>query len=183
MYSLSYRLMLTKETGTLSFLSNNFGNLSYRKANMPQSLSKVYVHLVFSTKNHQPFIDAHIKDRLFDFLGGICREHECNPIRVGGHSDHVHILCLLSRKISLAKLLEEVKKISSLWIKTVDYRYAKFYWQDGYGAFSVNPKGVEIVTKYITNQEKHHTRVTFKDEFRGFLKRYQIEYDERYVWD
>ena len=128
-------------------------------------------------------IDHSIKDRLFDYLGGICRGLECNPIRVGGHLDHVHILCLLSRKITQAKLLEEVKKQSSLLIKTVGYRYSNFYWQDGYGAFSVSPKGVEVVVRYINNQEKHHTKNTFQDEFRGFLKKYEVEYDERYVWD
>jgi len=150
---------------------------------MPQSLSKVYVHLVFSTKHRQHLIDQGIKERLFDYLGGICRGLECNPVRVGGHSDHVHILCLLSRKITQAKLLEEVKKQSSLWIKTVGYRYSNFYWQDGYGAFSVSPTGVESVVKYINIQEEHHTKNTFQDEFRGFLKKYEVEYDERYVWD
>lgn len=150
---------------------------------MPQSLSKIYVHLVFSTKYRRHLIDHSIKDRLFDYLGGICRGLECNPIRVGGHSDHVHILCLLSRKISQAKLLEEVKKQSSLWIKTVSSRYSNFYWQDGYGAFSVSPSGIKGLTNYINIQEEHHTKDTFQDEFRGLLKKYQVEYDERYVWD
>jgi REP element-mobilizing transposase RayT len=128
-------------------------------------------------------IDHTIKERLFDYLGGTCRGLECNPIRVGGHLDHVHILCLLSRKISQAKLLEEVKKQSSLWIKTVSPCYSNFYWQDGYGAFSVSPSGVERVVNYINDQEEHHISNTFQDEFRGFLKIYEVEYDERYVWD
>jgi putative transposase len=128
-------------------------------------------------------LDHTIKNRLFDYLGGTCRGLECTPIRVGGHLDHVHILCLMSRKITLAKLLEEVKKQSSIWIKTVHPGYSNFYWQDGYGAFSVSPKGVNDVVRYIEMQEEHHTKDTFQDEFRGFLKLYEIDYDERYVWD
>lgn len=112
---------------------------------MGQSLNKVYVHLVFSTKYRQPFITDSIKDELFSYLGGICRNMECNPVQVGGHKDHVHILCLLSKKIALMKLIEEIKSHSSKWIKTKDSEYENFYWQNGYGAFSVNPVEIEIV--------------------------------------
>ncbi|PBI92432.1 Transposase IS200 like protein [Flavobacterium sp. ACN2] len=150
---------------------------------MPQSLYKVYVHLVFSTKKRYPFIDDNLKEKLWAYLGGICKGLECNPIQIGGHVDHVHILCLLSKKITQMKLVEEVKKQSSKWVKTVDSRYANFYWQDGYGIFSVNPSQLDIVIKYIKNQEEHHRKKTFKKELLAFLNKYNVEYDERYLWD
>ncbi|MEN8121982.1 MAG: IS200/IS605 family transposase [Bacteroidota bacterium] len=150
---------------------------------MPQSLSKVYVHITFSTKNRQNLIDDNIKDKLFEYLGGICKKLECNPVKVGGYKNHVHILCVLSKKITQIKLLEEVKKSSSQWIKTQSSKYSNFYWQDGYGIFSVNPSEIDIVEKYIENQEEHHKKKSFQDEFRAFLKKYEVEYDERYVWD
>ena len=125
---------------------------------MSQSLSKVYVHLTFSTKGRHPFIDHTIQERLWQYLGGICKGLECNPIQIGGYKDHVHILCLLSKKITQMKLVEEVKKQSSKWIKTIDKNYVNFYWQDGYGIFSVNPSQLEIVTQYIKNQEEHHKK-------------------------
>jgi putative transposase len=150
---------------------------------MAQSLVKNYIHLVFSTKHRHPFIDEFIENELFNYLGGICKNLECQPIIVGGHADHVHILCLLSRKIALMKLLEEVKSHSSKWIKTKGKSYKNFYWQDGYGAFSVNPKEVDIVIKYIANQREHHTRKTFQREFLQFLEEYKVEYDERYIWE
>lgn len=150
---------------------------------MPQSLYKVYVHLVFSTKRRYPFIDDNLKEKLWAYLGGICKGLECNPIQIGGHDDHVHILCLLSKKITQMKLVEEVKKQSSKWVKTLDSRYANFYWQDGYGIFSVNPSQLDIVIKYIKNQEEHHRKKTFKKELLAFLNKYNVEYDERYLWD
>jgi putative transposase len=150
---------------------------------MAQSLAKIYVHLVFSTKYRQPFIDDEIKPELFAYLGGICRELECFPVIVGGHDDHVHILCVLSKKIALMDLLEEVKKQSSKWIKTKGEAYKIFYWQNGYGAFSVNPTEKEVVIKYIENQAEHHKKRDFKEEFRAFLNKYDIPFDERYVWD
>ena len=150
---------------------------------MAQSLSKVYVHITFSTKYRQNLIDDHIKTTLFDYLGGICKGLECYPVKVGGHTDHVHVLCLLSKKITQIKLLEELKKQSSKWIKTKGKAYSNFYWQNGYGIFSVNPYEVDVVVNYIKNQGKHHEKIIFQDEFRAFLKKYKVEYDERYVWD
>ena len=150
---------------------------------MAQSLAKVCTHIVFSTKHRQPFIDEKIENELHAYLGGICKEHECLPIKVGGYVDHIHILCVLSRKIAIMKLLEEVKRNSSKWIKTKGSDYEEFYWQDGYGIFSVNPIELEVVIKYIANQKAHHENKTFQDEYRGFLKKYNVEYDERYVWD
>ena len=150
---------------------------------MAQSLSKVYVHITFSTKSRQAFIDENIETSLFEYIGGICKGLECNPIKVGGHIDHVHILCLLSRKIPQMKLLEEIKKQSSKWVKTKDTIYSNFYWQDGYGIFSVNPSEIDAVINYIANQAIHHSKLSFQDEFRAFLKKYKVDYDERYVWD
>ncbi|RRB04286.1 IS200/IS605 family transposase [Larkinella rosea] len=150
---------------------------------MPQSLTHVYVHLVFSTKYRQPIIGDEVKDELYAYLGGICKQLECNPVKVGGYYDHVHILCILSKKIALMKLLEEVKKSSSKWMKTRGDAYQDFYWQDGYGAFSVNPSQVDAVIRYISNQYQHHQETTFQDECRGIYKKYGTAYDERYVWD
>ena len=150
---------------------------------MPQSLVKNYMHITYSTKNRYPFIDNHIQEELFSYLGGICKNLECNPLVVGGHQDHVHILCLLSRKIALMKLIEELKTHSSKWIKTKGQQYQKFYWQNGYGGFSIHPAQIDVVKNYISTQNEHHKKKSFKEEYLTFLKEYNIEYDERYVWD
>lgn len=150
---------------------------------MPQSLIRNYLHITFSTKNREPFIQPEIEDELYTYLGGICKKLECNPILVGGHKDHVHILCLLSQKIALMNLMEKLKSHSSKWIKTKENRYKQFYWQRGYGAFSVNPAEIDIVAQYIANQKEHHRKRTFKEEYLAFLKKYEVDYDERYIWD
>jgi putative transposase len=150
---------------------------------MSQSLARNYVHIVFSTKYRQPIIHEPVEQELYAYLGGICKIFECHPIKIGGYTDHIHILCMLSRKIALMKLLEEVKSHSSKWMKTKADNLKNFYWQDGYGAFSVSPTQVDDVINYIANQKAHHSKRTFKDEFRGLLKKYKVDYDERYVWD
>lgn len=150
---------------------------------MGQSLVKNYLHIVFSTKYRQPFIQSALETELHSYLGGICKNLECHPFKIGGYTDHIHILCMLSKKITLIKLVEEVKSHSSKWIKTKGNEYSSFYWQDGYGAFSVNPTEIEKVIRYIENQKEHHRTKTFQDEYRAFLKKYQVEFDERYVWD
>ena len=150
---------------------------------MGQSLVKNYLHIVFSTKYRQPLITEAIENELYSYLGGTCKALECPPVKIGGYYDHVHILCLLSKKIALMKLLEEIKSHSSKWIKTKDESLKKFYWQDGYGAFSVNPAEVDVVINYIANQKEHPGKTNFQEEFRVFLKKYKIEFDERYVWD
>lgn len=150
---------------------------------MGQSLVKNYLHIVFSTKHRQPLINDAIEHELHAYLGGICKNLECHPIKVGGHVDHIHILCMLSKKIALMKLLEEIKSHSSKWIKTKGEKFANFYWQDGYGAFSVNPSEVEAVINYIASQKEHHSKKTFQDEYKAILIKYQVDYDERYVWD
>ena len=150
---------------------------------MGQSLVKNYIHIVFSTKHREPLIHEPVESELHAYLGGICKNLECHPIKVGGHTDHVHILCMLSKKIALMKLLEEVKSHSSKWIKTKGDDHKNFYWQDGYGAFSVNPVEVDAVIAYIANQHEHHSKKSFREEYRAFLKKYNVDYDERYVWD
>jgi REP element-mobilizing transposase RayT len=150
---------------------------------MPQSLSLVYVHIVFSTKKREHFLVDSIQDRVFEYLGGICRNNKCNPIQIGGHYDHVHVLCTLSRQITQSDLLAELKRGSSTWIKDVDDKFHDFYWQGGFGIFSVSPKDVEAVAQYIRNQKEHHRKVSFKDEYLALLRKYGIPYDERYLWD
>lgn len=150
---------------------------------MGQSLVKNYLHIVFSTKYRAPIIHPPYELELHAYLGGICNNLECPTLKVGGYTDHVHILCMLSKKIALMKLLEEVKSHSSKWMKTKDYSLNNFYWQDGYGAFSVNPAQVDRVIAYIENQHEHHRKKDFQNEYRLYLKKYNVEYDERYVWD
>ena len=150
---------------------------------MGQSLVKNYIHIVFRTKNGTPNIDDQLEAELFKYLGGTCNKLECQVIKVGGYKDHVHILCLLSKKIALVQLVEKLKSTSSKWVKTKGLKYRNFYWQNGYGTFSVNPSEVDVVVNYIANQKKHHTKKTFKEEYRAFLKKYDVEFDERYVWD
>ncbi|MBK7959522.1 MAG: IS200/IS605 family transposase, partial [Bacteroidetes bacterium] len=141
------------------------------------------IHIVFSTKYRQELIHPPVEEELHAYLGGICIKLECQPIKVGGYKDHIHILCMLSKKIALMKLVEEVKSHSSKWIKTKGDEYQNFYWQDGYGAFSVKLSEVESVIKYIANQHRHHSKLTFQNEYRAILKKNQIEFDEKYVWD
>ncbi len=150
---------------------------------MGQSLVKNYVHIVFSTKHRQSLILPSIETELFSYLGGICNNLECHVLKVGGYKDHIHVLCMLSKKIALMKLVEQLKSNSSKWIKTKGNDFKNFYWQDGYGAFSVRPSEVEIVINYIANQKEHHSKKTFKDEYKAVLKKYEVSYDERYVWD
>jgi len=150
---------------------------------MAQSLSRVYVHITFSTKNRYPFIDDSINKELWAYIGGTCKALDCNPMRIGGYNDHVHICCQLSKKITQIKLLEEIKSQSSKWIKAKGLHYQKFYWQDGYGIFSINPFEIEKVIEYIDNQYEHHKKRTFQEELLAFLQKYKVEYDERYLWE
>ena len=150
---------------------------------MGQSLVKNYIHIVFSTKYRQPLIQQPVEAEPHTYLGGICNKLDCQAIIVGGYTDHIHILCMLSKKITLMKLVEELKSHSSKWIKTKGTTYKNFYWQIGYGAFSVNPSQIETVVAYISNQHEHHKKKTFQEEYRAILKKYNVTYDEKYVWD
>jgi len=150
---------------------------------MSQSLVKNYLHIIFSTKYRQRLISNAVEDELYAYIGGLCKKMDCQPIKIGGYENNVHILCMLSKMMTLIKLMQEVKSASSRWIKTIHPHLQNFYWQDGYGAFSVNPSETEIVIRYISNQKVHHQKLTFQDEYRAYLKKYGVEYDERYVWD
>lgn len=150
---------------------------------MSQSLVKNYIHVVFSTKDRQRIILRSVEEELYTYLGGTCKSLECFPIVVGGHADHVHILCLLSKKIPIVKLVGELKANSSRWFKTKHEKLKNFYWQNGYGAFSVSPTELNTINAYIVNQKQHHEMVTFQDEYRSLLNKYEIHFDERYVWD
>ncbi len=150
---------------------------------MSQSLVRNAVHIIFSTKYRQPFIHPPVEDELHSYLGGICNELESQVIRVGGYTDHVHILCFLSKKIAMMKLVEEVKSHSSKWIKAKGSEYENFYWQDGYGAFSVNPNEMDGLIRYIENQHAHHEKIGFQNEYRKLLTDLNVDFDERYLWD
>jgi putative transposase len=151
---------------------------------MAQSLARIWTHLIFSTKERYQFLsDPTVRTDMHGYLAKVLRTHDCPTIVVGGCDDHVHALFALSRNHSIAQIVKEIKRTSSAWIRRVERRYSKFHWQAGYGAFSVSQSHVAQVQSYIMRQEQHHRRKTFQDEFRAFLKKYEIEYDERYVWD
>jgi len=150
---------------------------------MSQSLARLSIHITFGIKYCQHLIDAVIEPELHAYLGAVCNEMDCQSIKVGGYTDHVHLLCFLSRKLALMDLREEVKKRSSKWIKLKGETYNNFYWQGGYSAFAVNSSELDVVIRYIERQHEHHQQKTFQDEYRAFLKKYNVEYDERYVWD
>jgi putative transposase len=150
---------------------------------MSQSLTKLYLHIIFSTKNRVSCLEDSISPELFKYFGGILNNIECTPIKIGGYLDHVHILCCLSKKVTVIKLLEEIKKSSSKWIKTKGEEFAKFHWQDGYGAFTVSPYQVNSLINYIERQHEHHDKKAFRDEYVELLKNNNVEYDERYFLD
>ncbi len=154
-----------------------------RICRMSQSLSQVYIHLIFSTKHRVPLLTPDIYEGLREYMGGTLRTLESPSLVLGVASDHVHVLFCLSRKMALTNVIEEIKRSSSKWIKTQGSQFADMYWQAGYGAFSVSASRLDAVKRYILNQEEHHRRVSFQDEFRKFLKEYKVDYDERYVWD
>ena len=151
---------------------------------MPQSLAKILLHTIFSTKNRRPFLrDVAVRTNMHSYLGGILNKLDCQPLIVGGTDDHVHGLHSLPRTCTVAEVVKEVQRGSSLWVKETYPNMAEFAWQSGYGVFSIGFSQVDAVRNYIGRQEEHHKRFSFQDELRRFLERYQIAYDERYVWD
>jgi REP-associated tyrosine transposase len=150
---------------------------------MPQSLSAVYIHLVFSTKERRPFLrDPMIRRAVHSYLGGISKQLRCDPILTGGMEDHVHLLARMSRTITQAEWVKELKRVSNLWIKK-QYSIRGFEWQRGYADFSVSASNLDQVRKYIEHQEDHHRKFDFQNELRSLLKRHHLEWDEKYVWD
>jgi putative transposase len=150
---------------------------------MPQSLSFVLVHVIFSTKDRVPFLNPSIRYALYAYLATVARNAECECFRVGGVADRVHLAIRLSRTKNVAGLVEQLKSSSSEWLKTQSPELSKFAWQRGYGAFSVGPADLIALIDYIDSQEVHHRKQSFQDEFRAFLKKYGGEFDERYLWD
>ena len=148
---------------------------------MSQSFVQFYVHIVFHTKNNNKLIRPEIEVELYSYLGGILRNYKSNPIQIGGTSDHIHILCTLPKTMAPADMVEEIKKSSSKWIKTKAPHYHDFYWQDGYGGFSVSNSGIETLRKYILNQKEHHIKTSVIDEYKNLLDSYGIKYEERYL--
>src|SRR6266851_7991394 len=147
---------------------------------MPQSLSAVYIHLVFSTKERRPFLrDRSVRQALHAYLGGISKQLSCPPIVTGGAEDHVHLLARFGRTITQAEWIKELKRVSSLWVKR-EHSIADFEWQRGYADFSVSQSNLEDVRRYIANQEEHHRKISFQDEVRALLRRHRLEWDERY---
>ncbi len=150
---------------------------------MPQSLSKVIIHIVFSTKNREPWLDRDVRPRMHVYLATICREFRAELVPVGGTADHVHIVTTLPRTVTQAELGEPIKKASSKWIKSLDARYRGFFWQRGYSAFSVSPSQLDAVLQYVEAQQEHHRKRTFQEEYRELLRKHGVKFDERYVWD
>lgn len=150
---------------------------------IPQSLSNVLLHIIFSTKDREPWLDSKVRSRMHAYLANICRDLGATFVHVGGVSDDVHVVTTLPRTVSSAELIEKTKKTSSKWIKEIGPRYRGFFWQRGYGAFSVSTSRLQAVLKCVDTQEKHHRTGTFQEEYRALLRKHRVDFDERYVWD
>jgi len=148
---------------------------------MPQSLANILIHAIWSTKERRPLITENVRPDLHGYMAGIFKSLESPALIINSVSDHVHVLCHLSKNLAACKLVEEVKKSSSKWMKMKDVPL--FAWQNGYGVFSVSESNAPAVRKYIEGQPAHHQKVDFKDEFRAFCKRHNVPIDEKYVWD
>ena len=149
---------------------------------MAQSLCKIYLHIIFHIKTTSPCILDDDLKRVHAYIGEIINDSKCMTIWVGGVGDHVHVLCLLGREVSIAQLVETIKRNSSRWIKSLSPNYSWFAWQGGYAALSISQSVVDKTLAYIKNQKEHHKKTSFQDEYRQFLKLYNIEYDEKYVF-
>ena len=149
---------------------------------MSQSLSKLYVHIIFHIKYSSISIEKEIENELYAYQASIIKDNDSTPILINGEKEHVHILCIISKNISLADLVEEIKKHSSRWIKTRNIKYKRFGWQGGYSGFSVSQSLLEKTKKYIKDQKEHHKKKSYKEELIEFLKMYNVDYDPRYLW-
>jgi REP element-mobilizing transposase RayT len=148
---------------------------------MPQSLANILIHVIWSTKERRPLIADEVRPQLHGYMAGILINIESPALVINSVADHAHILCQLSKNLAACKLVEEVKKSSSKWMKEQGVK--EFAWQNGYGVFSMSQSNADAVRKYIEGQPEHHQKRDFKDEFREFCKRYNVAIDERYVWD
>jgi putative transposase len=149
---------------------------------MAQTLTKLLVHAVFSTKNREPLIAAAVENELHRYMCGISRNLASPVLTIGGMPDHVHLLISQSKNIAVSDLMMHIKKDSSKWIKTKGAMFEEFAWQEGYGAFTIGESQVEALTRYIATQADHHKVISFQDEFRALLRKYEIEFDEDLVW-
>ena len=149
---------------------------------MAQTLVSLLVHVIFSTKNREPFITPGIEPELFAYMGGILKNQNSRLLDAGGTADHVHLLISQSKNVSLSSLMKDLKKDSSFWIKTKGRQFDNFHWQDGYGAFSIGQPQIAELKKYISQQKEHHRKRTFQEELMAFFDEYGMEYDVRYLW-
>jgi putative transposase len=150
---------------------------------MPQSLARLHVHLIFSTKNREPFLHDRVRQSLHAYIATVLQDLNCSPLLINSNNDHIHLLFDLARTVTMSQAVEKVKKTSSKWIKTQGADFSIFAWQAGYGVFAVSESNVPAVLNYIKNQQEHHQKISFQEEYRAFLKRHNVAYDERYVWD
>jgi putative transposase len=151
---------------------------------MPQSLTAIFIHLVFSTKERRPWLgDKTLRDSLHAYLAGISKQLDCYPVQIGGVDDHVHVLAGFGRSICVAEWVKELKRVSNPWLKVQETGLSDFRWQGGYAAFSVSQSNLEQVKEYIARQEEHHRKLSFQDELRAMFRKHNVEFDERYVWD
>ena len=149
---------------------------------MAQSLSKIVVHVVFSTKNHKPFLSTAVRNNLFAYITGILNSLDCRTLDINGTEDHVHVLVMMAKTISLSKMLQDIKGGSSRWLNSQAVKARPFAWQSGYGAFSVSESQIVKVVDYIAGQEEHHRKTTFQEELILLLKKHKIEFDEQHLW-
>lgn len=150
---------------------------------MAQTLVSLYIHVIFSTKNRRDLIKTDIEEELWSYIGGILDNNKSKLLASNGIENHIHLLISLSKNIFLSELIGDIKRDSSKWIKTKDEAYRNFQWQDGYGAFSVGHTQIDDVKSYIAKQKIHHAKTSFEDELRYFLTKYEVEFDERYIWN
>ena len=150
---------------------------------MAQSLSKIYIHLIFHIKSTSPKIRENDLGRLHQYIGKLVKTSGCTEIKAGGIGDHVHVLFILSKDVTISQIVEEIKRNSSRWIKDFDPVYYRFFaWQGGYAAYSISQSVVDKTLQYIANQKEHHPKHSFAEEYKAFLDLYKVEYDEKFVF-
>jgi len=150
---------------------------------MPQSLARLYIHLIFSTKQRERLLSNHVRESLHAYMATVLQNLGCPPVLINSTEDHIHILFELARTVAVSQAVEDVKKFSSKWMKSHGTEFAGFAWQAGYGAFSVSESNVAAVRDYVARQQEHHRQKSFQEEYRSFLERHGVAYDERYVWE
>ena len=150
---------------------------------MANTYTSLHYHVIFSTKNRELLITDAIRDSLHAYMATVLQNLGCVPVLINSVEDHIHLLLDLGRTVAVSQAVEDVKKSSSKWIKTQGAEFAGFAWQSGYGAFAVSESNVDAVHEYIANQREHHRKKSFQEEYRQFLERHRITFDERYVWD